>query len=84
METALLVACSTKVLMIPDGIFLNLLFMFPEQNVMQIGKLPYVMNDVMHRDPLFAECCHTAGIKGFLFSLCRIRKSNITENIRTF
>lgn len=57
METALLVACSTKVLMIPGGIFLNLLFTFPEQNVRQIGNLPYVMNDVTHRELLFAECC---------------------------
>lgn len=57
METTLLVAGVTEVLMIPDGIFLNILFMFPEQDVMQIGNLPYVMNDVMHREPLFAECC---------------------------
>lgn len=52
--------------MIPDGIFLNLMFMFPEQNVMQIWNLPYVMNDVMHREPLFAECCQYCWNKGIL------------------
>lgn len=51
-ETALLVASSAKVLMIADGVCLNLLFMFPEQNMLQIGKVPHAMNDVMHRQPL--------------------------------
>lgn len=74
-ETALLLACSAKVLMIADGVCLNLLFMFPEQNMLQIGNLPYVMNDVMHRQPLLLGAVSTAGIKGFLFSLCRIQKN---------
>lgn len=51
-EAALLVACLAKVLMIADGVCLNLLFVFPEQNMLQIGNLPYAVNDVMHRQPL--------------------------------
>lgn len=65
MGAALLVACSTKVLMIPAGIFLNLLFTFPEQNVMQIGNLPHVVNDVIHAARLLSTV-RTAGMKGLI------------------
>lgn len=73
-ETALLVTCSAKVLMIADGVCLNLLFMFPEQKHVADWE-PAICNECCYAQtaPLLSAVS-TAGIKGFLFSLCRIQK----------